>query len=708
MRRLSAHVLNGLTVAIGVGCIRWLIGGLAGPLAAQLAISGAIGTSLADVPVTGRRNVRRVFLAAMLGVLAALTIEVLRPHPLALGFGIALASGLASLLTAWGTAANALAFVPVLVMIFSLATPPDTALPMHAVLWNAVGALCYLGWSALTSRLLEGRYRTLAVSEALYASARQLRARAALLGSPQDRPASDGSKLRDWVAAEAALADRLQSARDFAYTAPAGAEYQRNVGLLHHVLELRDQLLSVHLDLHLFGADAVAQAVLQRNAEAFRQLAAVLEDIADCVRKRKRDCRGPDLRIGEPAWFAGISLAADDPRARLLTIIANRQRHLRHEVEQLCAVLGGAPENVRFGRQELQRFISPEAWRLGDVRRQLEWQSPVLRHALRTAVALGSAWFIARALPWASHPHWLILSVAVVLRGNLEQTLSRRNMRIVGTLLGCMAVVVLMTLRLPWLLDLCFVLAVGVAHAFAMRRYWLAATAATVMALLQAHLVDPSASLPVAERAADTVLGALLAWGFSYVLPSWERRRLPQALMRALRNLEHYASQTLAGTGDRIFIEQRLARRRAYESLNELGTLLQRSAAEPRSVRIPDAHLALLLDHAQRFMAHLSMVRLTLTRRAADLTDGTVMPLLSETRQALADCFALRHATPGHAAATGDELQSLPAESPDEDIHPWLHRRLGLLVSESHGIRAAALALLAQGGVRRDRSDRGA
>lgn len=698
LRRLPAHILNGLTVAIGVALIRLLIDTFAGPLAAQLAMSGAIGTSLADVPNTERRNVRRVLLAAMLGILSALVIALLRPHPVALGFGIAVVGGLASLLTAWGTAANALAFVPILVMIFSMAAPPDVSMPLRAVLWNAAGAICYVGWAMLTSRLLEGRFRTLAVAQALAASARQLRARAVLLESPQERRASDNSALLDSIAAEAALADSLQSARDLAYAGPAGTEYGRNVGLLQHVLDLRDQLLSSHLDLHLFGDDAVAAAVLRRIAAAFHQIADALDDTAETVRRGRHPGPAPDPRPGEPGWFADVALAADDPRARLLTIVVNRQHHLLHEVQRIHALLSGELQEMRVDREDLQRFLSPEAWQLGDVRRQLNWHSPVLRHALRAAVALGSAWFIALALPWASHPHWLILSVAVVLRGNLEQTLARRNMRVLGTLLGCAAMVALMAARSPWLLSLCFVIAVGVAHAFAMRRYWLAATAATIMALLQAHLVDPEAGLPIAERAADTVLGALLAWGFSYVLPSWERKRLPQALARALQNLHRYATHTLAEPGDRIFLEQRLARRRAYESLGELGTLLQRSFAEPRSVRIPDADLALFLDRAQRFMAHLSTVRLTLTRRTDDLDAAKVKPLLEATTRTLSTCLDLRCTPPALSVTTADELEALPAESPNDDIHPWLQRRLQLLASEARQIRGASIAILAQSG----------
>ena len=122
-------------------------------------------------------------------------------------------------------------------------------------------------------------------------------------------------------------------------------------------------------------------------------------------------------------------------------------------------------------------------------------------------------------------PHWLVLSVAVVLRGNLAQTLARRNQRVGGTLLGCLLVVGLARLPVvPWQ-GLVFLLAVGTAHAFVVRRYWLAAAAATVMALLQAQLMHPAGGLTVAERVADTVLGALSA---AAQRSAAERRRAPQ------------------------------------------------------------------------------------------------------------------------------------------------------------------------------------
>ncbi|WP_163554929.1 FUSC family protein, partial [Klebsiella pneumoniae] len=96
-------------------------------------------------------------------------------------------------------------------------------------------------------------------------------------------------------------------------------------------------------------------------------------------------------------------------------------------------------------------------WPLAALKAHLTLQSSVMRHALRSALALTLAYALGAALPWAAHPFWLMLSVAVVLRGNLEQTLSRRNERIVGTMQGCLLVLLLAQVNSVPLLSLCFV-----------------------------------------------------------------------------------------------------------------------------------------------------------------------------------------------------------------------------------------------------------
>ena len=212
-----------------------------------------------------------------------------------------------------------------------------------------------------------------------------------------------------------------------------------------------------------------------------------------------------------------------------------------------------------------------------------------------------------------------MLSVAVVLRGNLEQTLSRRNTRVLGT-----------------------------------------------------------------------VLGAALAWGFSYVLPWWERRSLPRAIARVLTELCGYASHVLDAEPGAA-VEQR----RAYDTLSALAAAVQRSAVEPKAECVPVHELAALIDHGQRLMAHLSMLRLILLRNNPALAGEAGAAALRQASAAMAACLNLSGSAPPMAEDIDPEASlMLPAQAPADDALPWFVRRLQVLAHAAQQVRVAALGAL--------------
>ena len=686
---LPAYALNGFAVAIGIAIIQLLVGTLAGSHAAALALSGAVCASLADVPNTVPRTFSRVSVAAVLSILSAAVTLWLMPAPLVMGAGVALIAFSAMMAMAWGARAGAVAFAPILALIFTMAVPLGSMPLPVLLLWKAVGAAAYVAWSLLSGALLQRRYRALALGQALAAASGLLRSRAELLTSPAVG-ADDTRSMRAWIQGEVTLADRLQNARDFIFVQPDNVRTQREIGIVLLTVELRDVLLASRLDLDLLGNDRGGQWVLSRVSTALQGIADSLDAAAAATRGGGVPADMPALDLG--TLFAHPPLSADDARARLLPSLKDRMRRLDADVRRIHALQRGESGPSPLSRSELQFFVAPEGWPLAALRAQLSWSSPVLRHAVRAGLALGSAFYIALILPWASHPHWLVLSVAVVLRGNLEQTLARRNARIAGTVLGCGVVLALSPVHSSVILSLIFLAAVGIAHAFVLQRYWLTACAASVMALQQSHMMLPSAAFAIPERVADTVLGAALAWAFSYVLPWWERRSLPNAVTRVLKELNDYASHSLRfEPGDQI--AQRLARRRAYDALALLAGALQRSSAEPRAVRLPLKDVAALIDHGQRMMAHLSLVRVTLANRRADLKQAAAAAALAETQATLARCLTLKATAPA-ASADLDELARLPPAPPAEDIMPWLLRRLVLLVHDAHRVHDTAAAAL--------------
>jgi uncharacterized membrane protein YccC len=692
LSRVPAHILNGASVSLGVTLI-YLVGvGLGSGHAGLSAASGAVYASLADVPNPPARSWRRVLTAALIGTLVSFVVGALRSHPLALGATITVIGFLSALTLAWGLRAGPISFVGVMSFVFTMAARPlpNLAAVLVPVGWVAAGGALYVLWAWFTAVLLAPRYRALALATVLAQTARLMRMRAQLLAGAAAAPAGAAPE-KAWIALDSALDESLQAARDQLFAARAGAAAARQTALLLLAIDLRDTLLLGQLDLDILGDDAAGRRVRREVAQHYERIASALAGLEASVRGA---APAPAAEPLPQPVFDGAGIVPGDLRARLLPVLVNRMRHLAEDLARMQSTCAGAAPGEPLTRAQLQLFVSVEGWPLAALRPHRGLGSAVLRHALRASAALGAAYFIGLSLPWASHPHWLVLSVAVVLRGTLEQTLLRRNLRVAGTVLGCLVVMALSHLATPWLSTAVYLGATGLAHAFSVARYFVTATAATVMALLQDHLANPTGGFAVVERLADTAIGALLAWAFSYVLPSWERIGLPRLLARQLRALDALAGEALrlpdAAAGD---IALRLARREVYESLRALAAAGQRSRVEPRSVRVPAQAFADLLAHSHAFLGHVASVRVLLARRSSELEAGPTRDALAQARARIGTELARRDAAPAAPADADLLLAELPSEAPARDLMPWLERRLQLACREAAEAARAAAAL---------------
>jgi uncharacterized membrane protein YccC len=326
-------------------------------------------------------------------------------------------------------------------------------------------------------------------------------------------------------------------------------------------------------------------------------------------------------------------------------------------------------------------------------------KAPSMRHAIRAALAIGTAYALALALPWGTHDYWIFLSIVMVLRGSLAQTLERRNSRVMGTLIGCLLAGALLYAHISPLATLLVVtVAQAFAHAFVVRRYLVTAGAATVMGLLQVHMLNAgsSASFDVLERIADTLMGVSIAWAFSYVLPSWERHQMAALVTRTLAAQARHARVALDlwqlnAVDNEPELQWRLARREAYDSLSALVQATQRSLSEPRAVRPPLEPLGKMLAYSYQLLAQLTSVKTMLLRRRGHLTHDQVDAPLRQSGEALAKILTGPR-LPSVAAthlATVDEPPELndPFEG---DLSAWLLRRLDLATDIADQLRSHA------------------
>ena len=709
---LSYYVLNGLSVAFGLFLISGSVHVFLGAFASVAASIGISAAAPPDQPAPRRGKFRQLLPAPIIAVPLFFAVQVLHADPLRLGLLLVPATFLAFLAAAWGKRGIPITIAAMLAIVLSMAAPPeaDGVTALTSSLYFALGAVSYLVYATLSNLALNGRYRVQMLADTLLSIAALMRTQALQFRPLHQRSDSKGSPLAQLLGQQAALADQLQNARDIVLESPRTPRRQRLAGMLLCILEMRDHLLACELDLDLLIATPGRAPVLDALRETLEVLASEIEHLADCLLtgRTPRLFASHRPRLESLEWDIGKARASDGASPSLAILargLAGRVGHIDDEALRLIALArGDAKPDLAAVRASWQMFTSPTAWSLQPFKALWHWDAPPLRHAIRAALAVATGYAISLAMPWGTHDYWILLTIVVVLRGSLAQTLERRNSRVAGTLLGSLLAAALLTLELPALaLLLILTLAQGTAHAFAIKRYLVTAVAATILALIQAHLLKAGASttFDALERVADTLIGVAVAWAFSYVLPSWERTQIPALVRRTLEAHARHARLSLGlGQFDAVDnepeLEWRLARREAYDSLSALVQATQRSLAEPRAARPPLEPLEHLLAHSYQLLAQLTAVKTMLLLRRERLNADQLASPLQHTAETIGNTLtgdAEPAAMPTTQSDASMDLTHLP-DPFEHDLSPWLLRRLRLASELATRLRGDARQIL--------------
>ena len=501
---LSYYVANGLSAALGLFLISGGVHLFLGEVAASAASVGVIVCIPPDQPAPRRGKFWQLLPAALIGLPLFLAAQALHAAPVRLGLLLVPATFIAFLAAAWGKRGIPISVSIMFSMVFSMAVPDhaNAATTFSTGLHFALGSGLYLLWATLANAVLNARYRTQMLADTLQSLANLMRTQAR-----QFAPAGSGEAgaaaaplIGQLLKQQAALADQLQAARDILLESPRTPHRQRLAGMLIHVLEMRDHLLASELDLDTLKSHPSHAPVLAALREVLDALANEIEQLADTLLIGRTPAPFESLqpRLAALRWAEAMPLAAGDAPspAVLARALANRVGYLNEESLRLFALARGEAEpDLDVVRASWQMFVSPTAWSWRPFAGLWRWDAPPLRHAIRAALAIGTAYALSLALPWGSHDYWILLTIVVVLRGSLAQTLERRNSRVAGTLMGCLLAGALLSVHAPLpVLLVTVTLAQAVAHAFAVKRYLVTAVAATVLGLVQAHMLGAGAS----------------------------------------------------------------------------------------------------------------------------------------------------------------------------------------------------------------------
>ena len=616
-------------------------GVLIGRPGAALATTGALCVSIVDQPAPLGTKAR-MFLLDILAATAVTFIAALAGgSPWLLFPLIAVTSAVTALVSVYGRRALGIGVTAVLSLLFGMATPPTDLRQqiVHVVIF-ALGGIAYAAVALVITWATDGRTRKLHLGEAMLAFSRYVAAKARLY----DTHAKPREALRALVEAHADLVEKLQAARDMIFSGARTERRARWTAALIALLDSFDTMLSSDADIETLQHS--------QHRHLMRRLHALTGDLAQDVRMlaaqsvtpaefahlpdRTEQMAAIASEIARLARAAGENEPADIPAFRAtchkLMQTAARLKQLAEALDEHL-IAPRVPDTL-----DLQPFVQAQRTGLRVLRAQMTLDSPVARYAIRLTAAMVSGYALMLVFPAYIHGGWVLLTTALIMRANYSVTRQRRNDRVLGNLAGCLATVLLIRLLPQDALAACVVLAIATSHSFGAVNYKITAFAACISALLQLHFVAPVAQPVLLERILDTLIGAGLAWGFSYVLPSWERRNVPKLLSALTKaDRDHAAQALLRKPSDQ---ELRLARKRAHDAAANLSMTVRRLATEPDLDRRALVALQELLAANYLLASDLASMRVLFQRRMKELEPMATDALLAETSMRVLGAFA--------------------------------------------------------------------
>jgi uncharacterized membrane protein YccC len=668
------HIENGLAVALGMLVVGAGFYAVAGLSVTVLAYTGALCASIVDQP--SRFSIKppifagTIIATSLVSFLAALT----GGHALPLGLLIAALSFVAALISAYGRRALGIGVAGILALVIGLTGEKETMTNAlaHTVVF-AEGGLAYALAALAMAVLLDDRNRRIVLGEALRAFANYLRAKADAFDPTHE------SSLRALIEAHGVLTESLQVARDMVYAGRMTAKRRQRADALTALVDSFEQILSSDADLQILRRSP-HHHLLRRIRSLIADFAADIETLIIALavpvtatplparQERLRDIAGEIARISRmppPDAEEEIARAAfQSTHTKLVRATAQLQR--------LSTAICTPERGTQCSGVNIAAFMLQETTSLNVLLAQFHLRSPTMRYAIRLTLAMTAAYVITLLFPNYVHGGWILLTTGLIMRANYSITRQRRNDRVIGTLLGCVIAAALIYF-LPGIWPLVgVVIGVGISHAFGAVNYRVAAVGASISALLLLHFMYPSVHPLFFERIVDTLIGAVLATGFSFLLPSWERRNIPVLVSNLIKSDRNFAEQAL--TREPVEQAYRLARRNALDSVSALSMAARRLLDEPGTDKRALAGLNELLSANYLFASDLASVRIALLARAKEYDAAIAETVLSAARSIVLDTLTIggevRAERPDHLRRRG------LSEMPETAALPFLRRRL--------------------------------
>ncbi len=282
--------------------------------------------------------------------------------------------------------------------------------------------------------------------------------------------------------------------------------------------------------------------------------------------------------------------------------------------------------------KDYERFVTHQDIDQKLMVENLNLGSSIFRHSLRVSVATIIGYLVSRFLP-LGHGYWILLTIIVILKPAYSLTKKRNFQRLVGTLAGALAgLLIIYLIKDRTALFVIMILFMIGTYAFLRTDYLICVTLTTPYVLLLFHLLYPIAFRSVlSDRVIDTAIGSGVAFLANiFLVPSWEHEQILNFMVRVVEdNLHYFTDVAGAYLGRPVSVTQyKLSRKHAFVALANLSDAFNRMLSEPkrRQKDIRAMHQFVVSNHM--LTSHIATLSYYVPSLAAKYASGDYMPVV--------------------------------------------------------------------------------
>lgn len=243
-------------------------------------------------------------------------------------------------------------------------------------------------------------------------------------------------------------------------------------------------------------------------------------------------------------------------------------------------------DQLRGKYKDLEKFLSPQHYRIESLKENLNFNSSIFRHSLRLTITIVAGYALGEILPLQKE-YWILMTIIVIMRPGYGLTKQRSKDRVLGTILGCLiAFGILYFIQNDTIIVVLTLVSMILGYWMAYSKYSLGVTFITLCVALMYGFMTPDVEKMVVYRVTDTVIGAILAFAATHLLwPSWEFLKIRYHLKETLTANKNFVTEikTYYNVKGEPTTAYKITRKYAYTEVGNLMASFQRMVQEPKS-----------------------------------------------------------------------------------------------------------------------------